>query len=101
MENKEIILGSKVKDKISGFTGIAISRTVFLNGCVRIEIDPDRLTKDGDLIDGAVFDEVQLEVVKTAIKGKSKEPTHGYRPTINRREDMSAHRNFTPDRRNR
>jgi hypothetical protein len=101
----EIKLGSKVKDKISGFAGIATSRTVFLNGCVRIEIDPDRLNKDGDLIEGAVFDEVQLEVVKPVIKKKTitKEiATHGFRETISRRKDIrTEHRNFTPDRRNR
>jgi hypothetical protein len=101
-ENKEITLGSKVKDKISGFTGIAISRTVFLNGCVRIEIDPDRLNKDGDLIEGAVFDEVQLEVVKVHIKKEITKPTHGYRDTIDQRKDIrNEHRNFTPNRRNR
>jgi hypothetical protein len=98
----EIQLGSKVKDKISGFTGIATSKTVFMNGCVRVQIDPDKLNKDGDLIEGAVFDEVQLEVIKTPIMKIPKDHTYGYRETVTRRKDiMSGHRYFTPDRRNK
>jgi hypothetical protein len=99
----EIQLGSKVKDKISGFTGIAVSRTVFMNGCVRVELDPDRLSKDGDLIEGAVFDEVQLEIVKTPVKKvKEEKRTYGTRDTVNLRKDIrGSHRDFTPDRRNK
>lgn len=42
----EVELGSKVKDKITGFRGVAVARCVYLNGCVQFEIEPTQL-KDG------------------------------------------------------
>ncbi len=59
-------LGDKVKDKVSGFTGIATARHEYLNGCVRISVDPDKLGKEGAKGEGHVFDEPQLEIVKRA-----------------------------------
>lgn len=55
-------LGQKVRDVVSGFVGIATSRTEWLNGCVRIGVDP-KSKKAGELPDGKVFDEQQLQVV--------------------------------------
>ena len=59
-------LGDKVKDKVSGFTGIATARHEYLNGCVRISVDSDKLGKEGAKIEGYVFDEPQLDIVKPA-----------------------------------
>lgn len=56
------MLGKKVKDKISGFTGIVTSHATHMNGCDRVWISPP-VDKDGKLIDGAWFDVVQLEVL--------------------------------------
>jgi hypothetical protein len=42
----EVELGIKVKDKITGFRGVAVARCVYLNGCVQFEIEPLQL-KDG------------------------------------------------------
>lgn len=56
-------LGDKVKDRVSGFEGVAIARTVWLNGCVRWTIQPDGLDKDGKLREANTFDDHQLEVV--------------------------------------
>lgn len=36
----EIKLGDKVKDKVTGYEGIATSKTEFLNGCTQIEVTP-------------------------------------------------------------
>lgn len=36
----EITLGCKAKDKITGFTGIVIAMTSWLNGCQRVTIQP-------------------------------------------------------------
>ena len=58
-----IKLGSKVKDQISGFTGIATARTEYLHGCARVVVDPQEL-HEGKPIDGRYFDEQQLEVVE-------------------------------------
>jgi hypothetical protein len=58
--NKMIKLGTKVRDKITGFEGIATSRTEFLYGCIRIGVTP-KMDKDGRLGDVQHFDEPQLE----------------------------------------
>ncbi len=35
-----IKLGSKVRDKVTGFTGIATAKIEYLNGCIQICIKP-------------------------------------------------------------
>jgi hypothetical protein len=35
---EEIELGDKVKDLITGFVGIAVAKTTFINGCTQISI---------------------------------------------------------------
>lgn len=57
-----IELGSIVKDKITRFTGIAMSSTTWLFGCVRIHVEPQEL-HDGKPIAMQVFDEQRLEIV--------------------------------------
>ncbi len=57
-----IILGSKVKDRITGFQGIATSRIEYLNGCVQYCVKPP-VDKDGKIVDGEWFDDAQLTVV--------------------------------------
>jgi hypothetical protein len=58
-----IELGSTVKDKITGFQGIAIGRTVWLNGCVRIGIQRAQIGKDGKIEESQWLDEDQLIVI--------------------------------------
>jgi hypothetical protein len=74
-----INLGDKAKDSISGFTGIVTGKFSFLNGCVRMRIDPDKLDKSGLVIDGRDFDEEQLVLVKAA-KARIVAPSGGPRP---------------------
>lgn len=59
-----IELGWKVKDSITGMTGIATARAVFLFGCSRILVEPDKVGKDGKLLDTVWFDEQRIIVVK-------------------------------------
>jgi hypothetical protein len=61
-------LGTKVKDSITGFEGIATSRTEYLYGCVRVCVEPQGL-HDGKPIDPMFFDEQRLEEQPTAISG--------------------------------
>lgn len=61
-----INLGDKVKDEVSGFTGIAIGRMIFLHGCDRVIVQP-AVGKDGKMGDNATFDEPQLKVLKRAV----------------------------------
>lgn len=62
-----INLGSKVKDVVSGFTGIAISKHSYLNGCDRFSIQPS-VDKDGKLPECETFDEPDLEVIEEVVK---------------------------------
>jgi len=52
-------MGQKVKDNLTGFSGIATGVFTFLSGCLRVEVTPDSL-KDGKPIDPEVFDEQRL-----------------------------------------
>ncbi len=57
-----IKLGSKVKDKVSGFTGIATAKVEYLNGCIQYCINP-KVGKDNKNKEGFYFDEGQIELV--------------------------------------
>ena len=63
---ERINLGDKVKDLVTGFSGIATGRTTFLNGCDRICITPP-VDKDGKPGESAWFDEPQVERVKANV----------------------------------
>jgi len=62
-----IELGDKVKDRISGFTGIVTSYTEFITGCDRCFVCPDRLDKEGSVIEGHSFDVLELTIVKKKV----------------------------------
>jgi hypothetical protein len=65
------MLGLEVKDSVSGFTGIATASHSYLNGCMRITVQP-KIDKDGKLPESQTFDAPQLIVVgKKKIKGKN------------------------------
>jgi hypothetical protein len=55
---KTIQLGSKVRDRISGFTGIVVCRSTWVTGCVRIGVDAK-----GKADATAWFDEERLDIV--------------------------------------
>lgn len=57
-----IKLGSRVRDTLTGFEGIATGRTTFLFGCVRVCIESPELEK-GETIENW-FDEQRVETVK-------------------------------------
>ena len=59
----EVKLGSTYLDTITGFSGVAVSRHEYLNGCVRIGIQPREL-REGKPIDVQTFDIEQLAPAK-------------------------------------
>ena len=67
----QIELGDKVKDTITTFTGIAMAKLTYYNGCVRFEILPDKL-HEGKPIESIWIDIQQLKVVKKAKKKETK-----------------------------
>ncbi len=73
----KIKLGQKVRDTITGKEGIAIGRTEWMYGCVRIVIQP-KGGKDGVPFGTFNADEPQLEVIDKKAAPKPK-PTHGPR----------------------
>lgn len=83
-------VGDRVKDAISGFTGIATARYEYLYGCVRINVQSEKL-KDGKIQDGFTFDEDQLQVIKshavTGVPVKSKPTTGGPRSAAEMRAE--------------
>ena len=71
-----IELGSKVRDKVSWFTGIASSRVQYLNGCVQYGLTA-KVGKDNK-VEVVYIDEGQLEVVDKGVSVKKKD-TGGFR----------------------
>ena len=56
-------LGDKARCKVSGFVGVVVAATTWLNGCVRLTLQP-AAKKDGTLPETQTFDVDQLSVVK-------------------------------------
>ncbi len=76
-----IELGDKVKDKVSGITGVVTERREYINGCVQYIVQPKATKKDPDKMpDAYVVDEGQLDVVKSKCKIIKKRRTGG--PTL-------------------
>lgn len=79
MATLQIRLGDLVRDRVTGFTGIATARTEWLNKCVRWQLQPREL-KDGKVQPPEVFDEEQCEVVEAeAVPIEKEVPTGGDR----------------------
>jgi len=53
-------LGTKVKDKITGYKGIIVSQTVYMTGCNRYGVQSQKLGNTGKPQDWVFIDEDQL-----------------------------------------
>ena len=71
-------MGDLVRDRVSGFTGIAVSLHRYLQGCDRIAVQP-KVDKDGKLPELKTFDAPDLEVIKRSVVSYS-EPAVERRP---------------------
>ena len=65
IDKKMIKLGSKVKDKITGFTGVAVQKIEYLYGCMRYGVE-GKVGKDGKA-PFEYFDQQRLQYTGTAI----------------------------------
>lgn len=78
---EEIELGDLVKDAVTGFEGIAVSKHIFMTGCTRWGVQPlpEPAKKGGKItykVDATAFDEPQLIILKKAqVKLPSREKT--------------------------
>lgn len=70
---KPIKLGEKVKDSITGFSGVTIARTDWLYGCVRFGVQTSEL-HEGKPIDPVWFDEAQLVSIESGQSGSADTP---------------------------
>lgn len=61
------LLGRRVKDKVSGYTGVVISVTFDLFGCIQAIVKPEVTIKDGSqkVDEGHWFDITRLEILDT------------------------------------
>ncbi|MEN6474373.1 MAG: hypothetical protein ABFD81_10190 [Syntrophaceae bacterium] len=90
-KKESIELGDRVKDKISGISGIAVGVTEWLYGCRRFVLQPEE-TKDGRPVESFSLDEPQLELIKKNPLNKKKASPeketrrHGPKPEPSRHE---------------
>ncbi len=63
------LLGKKLRDKVTGLTGIAVGRTQWLTGCDQYGIQPE--AKDGEVPAAHWFDESRFEVVGDGLAPES------------------------------
>ncbi len=72
-----IKLGDKVKDSITGFTGIVIGISSYLNGCVSMLVCSNELDSEGKEVSGW-FDEQRVagksEEIRATAGGPQKRP---------------------------
>ena len=72
----EIKLGDKVKCKLTGFTGIAVARTEFINGCIQWSVLP-KGDKSNKMPEEMGIDEQSLEIIKVPRKKVKKNENGG------------------------
>ena len=82
----EIKLGDVAKDTISGFEGVVVARTEWLNGCVRVSVQPKKLQESGKPVEYETFDVTQLAMVEAGPRHEPK-TTGGPRPAPTRARD--------------
>lgn len=81
-----VVLGQAYRDTISGFEGVAIAKTDWLHGCVRVSLE-------GPMVDGKeqafTFDEQRLVDVATSEPPLATARAGGNRENIGRATDPS------------
>jgi hypothetical protein len=60
------LIGKTVKDKITGFEGVAIGRVEYITGCNQVLVAP-KVGSDGSLRASEWFDEQRLDVTDDSI----------------------------------
>jgi len=82
-----IELGNKVKDKVTGFEGIVVAKSTYLQGCNRALVQP-KVNKEGVVPDSVSFDEPDLIFVDRGLapekKKTPKKPPGGPRQMASR-----------------
>ena len=66
--SKQCKLGEVYREKITGFQGVAIVISEWLNGCRRVTLQPQKLQENGQPIEAQTFDEPGIEGIKPTSK---------------------------------
>ncbi len=69
MTTKPIILGNTVKDAATGYTGIAVSRASYLQGCDRISVQAP-IDENGKKPAWETFDEPDLDTIDEGVTAR-------------------------------
>jgi len=72
----KIKLGDKVIDKITGYVGVVVSISTFLNGCVQYGVQ-GKVNKENNIPEPVGIDEQSLELVKSKKKKVEKKENGG------------------------
>lgn len=75
---EEIKLGDKVKDKVTGYTGMVVIISKFLNGCTQCEVQA-KCGKDNKIPETIGIDIQNLELIKSKKVKKKKDDGPGGR----------------------
>jgi len=86
-KERKIELGDRVKDKVSGYIGVVVAVTIWLNGCARMGIQAETVKKDEQPQDVVWIDEFQLKLVRKAIVKTVSRETGGPRSEPQRAGD--------------
>jgi len=84
VEKVNVQLGDEARDTVSGFCGVCVARTEWLNGCWRMTLQPKSLDKDGKPCETQTFDDFQLEVTKPKSQSVGSKETGGPRESPTR-----------------
>jgi len=68
-----IKLGQKVRCKVTGFTGIAVAKSEYLNGGVQFCVKPKMKAEDTKMPEEFYIDVEQLEVISDGLNVKKKQ----------------------------
>jgi len=74
--NEQIQLGDKVRCKLTGFTGITVCKSEFINGCIQWSILP-KGDKKNKMPEEVGIDDQSLEIIPIKKKKIKKEETGG------------------------
>jgi hypothetical protein len=93
LKSKTLELGDLARDRITGYKGVAVAKTEWINGCMRWTLQACKLTKDGAQSPTECFDEEQIAVVRKRFiapfhratgKAGARKPPGGPRPSPSR-----------------
>lgn len=77
--------GDIVKDRVTGFKGMVVCISEWLNGCRRVTVQPTELDEKGEVRKTEAFDVEQLDVIQASAYGFEHAKTGGPMPDPVRR----------------